>query len=61
MRDTFVAWSPMYHMGAAECGLGTLMCGGKVIVVDGFDQEQICKIVEISREIDSNKRKSTLL
>ena len=45
MRDTFVAWSPMYHMGAAECALGALMCGGKVIAVDGFDQEQICKIV----------------
>ena len=45
MRDTFVAWSPMYHMGAAECALGALMCGGKVIVVDGFDQEKICELV----------------
>ena len=45
MRDTFVAWSPMYHMGAAECTLGALMCGGKVIVVDGFDQEHICKLI----------------
>ena len=35
--DTFVAWSPLYHMGAVDYSLGTLMSGGTVIVVDGFD------------------------
>ena len=45
IRDTFVAWSPLYHMGAAECSLGTLMCGGKVIIVDGFDHEKMCQVV----------------
>jgi fatty-acyl-CoA synthase len=45
IRDTFVAWSPLYHMGAAECSLGTLMCGGKVIIVDGFDHAQMCHVV----------------
>ncbi len=43
--DTFAAWSPLYHMGGAENSLGTLMCGGKVIVVDGFDQQRLCQIV----------------
>lgn len=43
--DTFVAWSPLYHMGAAEFSLGTLMAGGKVIVVDGFDQVHMAEIV----------------
>jgi len=43
--DTFVAWSPLYHMGAAEWSLGTLMCGGKVVVVDGFDRERLAGIV----------------
>lgn len=43
--DTFVAWSPLYHMGAAECSLGTLMAGGKVIVLDGFDATQLAEIV----------------
>lgn len=43
--DTFVAWSPLYHMGAAEFSLGTLMSGGKVIVVDGFDQARLCDVV----------------
>jgi len=44
-KDTFVAWPPLYHMGAAEYSLGTLMSGGKVIVVDGFDQTRLADIV----------------
>jgi fatty-acyl-CoA synthase len=43
--DTFVAWSPLYHMGGADYSLGTLMSGGKVIVVDGFDREQLARVV----------------
>jgi acyl-CoA synthetase (AMP-forming)/AMP-acid ligase II len=45
-NDTFVAWSPLYHMGAAELSLGTLMAGGKVIVVDGFNQLHLAQIIE---------------
>lgn len=43
--DSFVAWSPMYHMGAADNSIGTLMAGGKVIVVDGFDQAHLAEVV----------------
>jgi acyl-CoA synthetase (AMP-forming)/AMP-acid ligase II len=43
--DTFVAWSPLYHMGAADCALGTLMVGGQVITVDGFDRARLAEIV----------------
>lgn len=43
--DTFVAWSPMYHMGAIDNSLGTLMAGGTVIVVDGFDAGTLADIV----------------
>ncbi len=43
--DTFVAWSPLYHMGAAECSLGALMSGGAVITVDGFDAARLADIV----------------
>ena len=39
--DTFVAWPPLFHMGAAEYSLGTLMAGGKVIVIDGFNQKRL--------------------
>jgi acyl-CoA synthetase (AMP-forming)/AMP-acid ligase II len=45
-EDTFAAWSPLYHMGAAECALGTLMSGGKVITVDGFDAARLAEVVE---------------
>jgi fatty-acyl-CoA synthase len=33
-------------MGAAELSLGTLMAGGKVIVVDGFNQLHLAQIIE---------------
>lgn len=44
--DTFVAWSPLYHMGAADNSLGTLMSGGKVVTVDGFDRARLAELVE---------------
>ncbi|HEY5089849.1 MAG TPA: AMP-binding protein, partial [Polyangia bacterium] len=43
--DTFVAWSPLYHMGAADCALGTLMVGGKVLTIDGFDLVALADVV----------------
>ena len=43
--DTFVAWSPLFHMGAAECALGALMSGGTVVVVDGFDRARLADLV----------------
>jgi fatty-acyl-CoA synthase len=45
-EDTFVAWSPLYHMGAAECALGALMTGGKVITLDGFDAARLADVVQ---------------
>jgi acyl-CoA synthetase (AMP-forming)/AMP-acid ligase II len=47
--DAFVAWSPLYHMGAAEFSLGTLMSGGTVFVVDGFDVARLIEIVATER------------
>jgi acyl-CoA synthetase (AMP-forming)/AMP-acid ligase II len=48
-EDAFVAWSPLYHMGAAEFSLGTLMTGGTVFVVDGFDVPRLIEIVATER------------
>ncbi len=48
--DAFVAWSPLYHMGALEPSLGALMSGGSVIVVDGFDAARLASLVE-TREL----------
>ncbi len=44
--DAYVCWSPLYHMGGAEYSLSTLMAGGTVFVVDGFDGERIAALVE---------------
>jgi fatty-acyl-CoA synthase len=48
-EDTFPAWSPLYHMGAAEPALGALMSGGKVITLDGFDAAKLGDLVESER------------
>jgi fatty-acyl-CoA synthase len=36
-EDAFVAWSPLFHSGAADPTLGALMSGSPTIVIDGFD------------------------
>jgi fatty-acyl-CoA synthase len=43
--DAYVVWSPLYHMGGAEYSLGTLMSGGELIVVDGFDRARLAELV----------------
>ena len=43
--DSYAVWSPLYHMGGAEYSLSTLMTGGKVMVVDGFDRARLADIV----------------
>ncbi len=43
--DAFVAWTPLFHMGATDESLATLMHGGKVIVMDGFDAAALADIV----------------
>src|SRR5579871_1535719 len=43
--DGTVAWPPLYHMGATEWSWGTLMAGGTVYVVDGYDPARIAEIV----------------
>jgi acyl-CoA synthetase (AMP-forming)/AMP-acid ligase II len=47
--DGFVAWSPMFHMGATDNMFTTLLRGGKVIVTDGFDAPTLVDIVARER------------
>ena len=47
--DTYAAWTPFFHMGGCEYSLATLMSGGKVIVVDGFDAGRLADIVAAER------------
>ncbi len=43
-EDTFIAWMPLYHMGGMDHALGTLLSGGKVIVMDGFQAQRLAQI-----------------
>ena len=45
-EDTFLAWSPLFHMASVELGLGTLLLGGKVVVLNGPDLATICDYLE---------------
>ncbi|MCB1340207.1 MAG: AMP-binding protein [Pseudooceanicola sp.] len=44
-RDGFLAWAPMFHMGSTDQVLTTLMMGGIVHVLDGFDARGIVDIM----------------
>jgi fatty-acyl-CoA synthase len=50
--DTFIAWSPLFHMASVELSLGSLLLGGKVSILDGPDLGAICDTLE--REPVSN-------
>jgi fatty-acyl-CoA synthase len=43
--SAFVAWSPLFHMGAMDAALAALIRGGKVIVMDGFHPEALAQVV----------------
>jgi fatty-acyl-CoA synthase len=47
--DTFVAWPPMYHMASTDQALSTLLRGGKVVLVDGFQPEPLVELIERER------------
>ena len=45
----FVSWSPLSHTGALDNSLATLLYGGTVIVVDGFDADRLVDLVATRR------------
>ncbi len=44
--DTFVAWSPLFHMGANDFTLATLLRGGRVVILDGYRPGEIIRAIE---------------
>ncbi|MEC9435454.1 MAG: AMP-binding protein [Pseudomonadota bacterium] len=48
-EDGFVAWAPLFHMASADTALATLMRGGKVMVMDGYDAPALAAIVARER------------
>lgn len=46
-QDTFIAWTPLFHMGSNDFSLATLLRGGKVVIIDGYQPKEIIKTIEI--------------
>ena len=44
--DTFVAWTPLFHMGANDFALATLLRGGRVVVMDGYRPQELIRAIE---------------
>ncbi|NNM74112.1 class I adenylate-forming enzyme family protein [Enterovirga aerilata] len=44
--STFLGWAPFFHMAGADNVLATLMTGGKVVVMDGFDAGRLIDRLE---------------
>jgi acyl-CoA synthetase (AMP-forming)/AMP-acid ligase II len=43
--DSFVAWNGLFHMAGSDFAIGQLLLGGKTLIVDGFDLEEIGRLV----------------
>ncbi len=44
--DTFMAWSPMFHMSSMELALSTLVLGGTVVISRGLDLRLMGDLLE---------------
>ncbi|HJM93920.1 MAG: AMP-binding protein [Alphaproteobacteria bacterium] len=44
--DNFCAWPPFYHMASTDQALGTLLRGGAVHVVDGYEPDRLIEVLE---------------
>lgn len=44
-QDTFCAWAPLYHMASADHSLASLIRGGTVHVVDGYQPEKMIEFL----------------
>lgn len=42
---SFICWAPMFHMAGADNVIATLLLGGKVIIMDGFDANGIADVL----------------
>jgi len=42
----FVAWAPLFHMASTDHALATLLNGGTVFVVDGYQPDELINLIE---------------
>jgi len=47
--EAFVAWAPLFHMASTDHGLATLLRGGTVVVIDGFQIEPLLGAIATHR------------
>jgi acyl-CoA synthetase (AMP-forming)/AMP-acid ligase II len=47
--DSYLAWTPMFHMGSTDYIYSTLLRGGKVIILDGFKVEEMVQIIAVEK------------
>ncbi|MEI6117079.1 MAG: AMP-binding protein [Burkholderiales bacterium] len=47
--EAYIAWSPLFHLAGADLSLGSLLQGGRVVIVDGFDQVQVADALASER------------
>jgi fatty-acyl-CoA synthase len=48
-NDSFVAWAPLFHMASTDHALATLLRGGTIVIVDGFQAEPLLRAVASHR------------
>ena len=44
--DAFVAWAPLFHMASTDHSLATLLRGGTVVIVDGFQMDALLSTLQ---------------
>lgn len=47
--ESFVAWAPLFHMASTDHGLATLLRGGTVVIIDGFQIEPMLSAIAAHR------------
>lgn len=49
LDDGYISWAPMFHMGGTEHMFSTLLIGGTVTIIDGFDADRVIDTLEEQR------------
>lgn len=44
-EETYVAWSPLFHLSGADLSLCSLIQGGRVVICDGFNPQQLADVI----------------
>ena len=45
-KDTFPAWAPMFHMASTDLSIGSLLIGGSVAIIDGFNPKVLISLIK---------------